>query len=333
MSAPLVRLVPLTDRDGWRAALEGVPHAYGHTWESCHAMHLTTGWPTFLCVLERAGERVVCAVAERRFGEHVDAVTPYGFGGFAGNARDAGFLEGWRALAEEREWVCAFVGLNPLFAPPACSALPEYVEYNDLYVLELDREPEALHAALSENRRRQLRAASDGWVEDRGRLGEFFLEHVSGFLASRGAGGAYRFSPRTLEALLREEGTLLLGAGDGERVVAVGVFAQTPHCAEYLFGVSVPEGRARSAAIVWNAAMRLRSRGIPRLNLGGGIRRGDGVAEFKQRFGATRLPLGSLRQVFRPGVYASLCREARVDPSDRAGYFPPYRAPRPVSAG
>jgi hypothetical protein len=335
MSAPAARLVPLEDGEGWRDALRGVPHAFAHTRESCHAMQLTTGWPTSLAVLEAGGARVVCPVAERPWGEHVDAVTPYGFGGFAGRAADASFLAGWRALAGRRGWVCAYVGLNPLFAPPALRGDPDYAEHNDVYVLELDRDADALHAALSENRRRQLRAAAadpGGLVEDRGRLAAFFLEQVAGFLARKGAGGAYAFTPETLAALVEHENTLLVGGGAGGRVEAVCVFAHTPHCAEYLFGVSLPEGRARSAALLWEGAMRLRALGIPRLNLGGGIRRGDGVAEFKERFGAARLPLGSLRQVFRPDVYAALCREAGADPADRAGYFPAYRAARPVAA-
>lgn len=334
MSAPAARLVALDDREGWWAALRDLPHAFAHTRESCHAMHLTTGWPTFLAVLEEGGNRVVCPVAERPWGEHVDAVTPYGFGGFAGRAADAAFLEEWRALARRRGWVCAYVGLNPLFAPPALLEAPQYVEHNDLYVLELDRDAGALHAALSENRRRQLRAAGppEGWlVEDRGRLAAFFMEHVASFLAGKGAGAAYAFSRGTLEALLGLDEVLLLGAGTGGRVEAVCVFAATPHCAEYLFGVSLPEGRTWSAALLWEGAMRLRELRIPRINLGGGVRRGDGVAEFKVRFGAARLPLGSLREVYRPELYAALCREAGADPDAPAGYFPAYRAGRPAA--
>jgi hypothetical protein len=61
------------------------------------------------------------------------------------------------------------------------------------------------------------------------------------------------------------------------------------------------------------------------LNLGGGIRPGDDLAEFKRRFGAVELPLASLRQVYRADAYEELCRAAGVT-SERAGWFPPYRA-------
>ena len=79
--------------------------------------------------------------------------------------------------------------------------------------------------------------------------------------------------------------------------------------------------------LVWWAVERLRELGIERLNLGGGMREGDEVAEFKRSFGAAQHRLASLRQVYRPAAYEDLCRQAGVDPDRRSGYFPPYRAP------
>ena len=62
------------------------------------------------------------------------------------------------------------------------------------------------------------------------------------------------------------------------------------------------------------------------LNLGGGVREADGVAEFKRRFGAWTLPLRSLEQVYDPlAAYDRFCRSKAVSPSDRAGYFPAFR--------
>jgi hypothetical protein len=69
----------------------------------------------------------------------------------------------------------------------------------------------------------------------------------------------------------------------------------------------------------------LRALGVTSLNLGGGIREGDDLAEFKRRFGAAELPLVSLRQVYRQDEYERLCREAGVT-SHRSAWFPPYRA-------
>jgi hypothetical protein len=324
-------LIPLDDRDAWERELEAVPHAFAHTWGSCRAMQLTTGWPTSLYVWQDGGARAVCAVAERGEAGQLDVVTPYGFGGFVGIDAGPALLADWERFARGRGYVCGYLGLNPELAPGVCRRSPDHAEHNDVYVLRLDAGLEALHDALSTNRRRQLRAFAEQGrrvLEDPDRLAAYFLADVDAFLASSGASASYAFTPATWTALLDLDDTFLLGveSDDGE-VVAACLFAATPHCGEYLFGISRPEGRTFTAPLIWAAAGRMAERGVPLLNLGGGVRRGDGIAEFKERFGAERLPLGALRQVYRPEVYDRLCRDAGADPDDRTGYFPAYRRP------
>lgn len=71
----------------------------------------------------------------------------------------------------------------------------------------------------------------------------------------------------------------------------------------------------------------LKSLQIPLLNLGGGILENDGVAQFKQRFGAKKLALKCLKQVYEPEIYETLCWQVNMDPNDLSGYFPAYRRP------
>ncbi len=87
----------------------------------------------------------------------------------------------------------------------------------------------------------------------------------------------------------------------------------------------MPGGERHAVHLVWAGVERLRARASERLNLGGGIREGDDVAEFKRRFGAAELPLVSLRQVYRQDEYERLCLQAGVT-YQRSGWFPPYRA-------
>jgi hypothetical protein len=108
-------------------------------------------------------------------------------------------------------------------------------------------------------------------------------------------------------------------------VEAVVVFGYTAWVADYLFGVALPHGRQHSARLLWSGVERLHALGVPLLNLGGGARPNDGIAEFKRRFGARELPLMSLQQVYRPEVFRALCLAAGVEPD--GGYFPPYHAP------
>jgi hypothetical protein len=326
-------LIPLDDGERWTAALADVPHGHAHTRGFCRAVQLTSGARTHLYRYEHGRARVVCALAEREVASTVDVTTPYGFGGFAMSGDCAGFPAAWREFARERGWVCGYIALNPVFADAAAFAAEEVRVHNRLYVLDLRQTPEQLWAGLSRNRRRQLRdwEAIGARLElDRSRLARFLVENFAAFFARRGAGPATDFRRETVAAIAELDDVLLVGAGDGE-LESVAAFGYTPYAGDGLLAVSRPGGERHSARLVWWGVERLRELGVARLNLGGGVREGDDVAEFKRRFGAAEEPLASLRQVYRPDVYERLCVEAGVSP-ERSGWFPPYRA-RSARAG
>jgi hypothetical protein len=322
-------LIPLEDGERWTAALADVPHGHAHTHGFCRAVQLTSGARTHLYRYESRGARVVCPLAERGAGGETDVTTPYGFGGFATSGDPVGFAAAWREFAVEQGWVCGYVALNPAFADAGAFPAEEVHVHNRLYVLDLRQSPDRLWAGLSQNRRRQLRDWDEvsGRLEtDRARLGRFLVGNLGEFMARRGAGAATAFRRETVAAIAELDDVLMVGAGDGE-LESVAAFGYTPHAGDYLFGVSRPGGERHSAHLVWWGVERLRALGVAHLNLGGGIREGDDVAEFKRRFGAAERPLASLRQVYRPEVYDRLCAEAGVSPA-RSTWFPPYRAPR-----
>jgi hypothetical protein len=323
-------LIPLSAPEAWREALDGLPHAFGHSWESCQAMSLTSGDPTFLYVFEAAGTRVVCPFSERRWEGRTDIYTPYGFSGFTGTGPCPALPAAWRAFARERGYVCGYIGINPLLFHPSYGEPDDLFSHNSIFTLDLTRSEADLFAALSKGRRQAVRAAArDGWqpLEDRARLGAFLRRHFVDFVRSRRASRSYEFADATLDRLCRLENVLLLGAGSDGRVEAVSVFAHTPDAAEYLFNCSLPEGQHHSALLLWQGALRMKAMGVPVLNLGGGIREGDGVAAFKARFGGREVPLGALKQVYDPAAFERLCRAAGQDPARRDGFFPPYRSP------
>ncbi|BDZ44148.1 hypothetical protein [Naasia aerilata] len=136
MSGAARRVIPIEERAEWESALEGVPHAFAHTWASCAAMALTTGYPTFLYAWSEGNARTVCAIAERGDEGEIDILTPYGFGGFAG---DAGFEDDWSAFVRERGYVCGYLGLNPLFAPDGLADRSDFAQHNVVHLLELSR--------------------------------------------------------------------------------------------------------------------------------------------------------------------------------------------------
>ena len=323
------QLIPLDEPARWEQALSGLPHGHAHTWGFCEAMQLTSGLPTYLYVYESEAGRVVCPLAEREIGGHVDVVTPYGFNGPAGYGERGPFVHEWPEFARSRGWVCGYIALNPLFADPAGFPREDVYVHNRLYVMDLRGSDEEVRGRLSQNRRRQLRdwpAIETALEHDRGRLTGFLLETYAGFFERRGAGSATNFTADTMAAIAALDDVLVVGAGRGERLESVALFGHTPHSGDYLFNVSVPGGEHHAPHLIWWGVERLRELGVDRLNLGGGVREGDDLAEFKRRFGAAELPLVSLRQVYRADVYEALCRAAGVT-SERSGWFPPHRAP------
>lgn len=293
-------------------------------------MRATTGYQTFLYCFEDGDVRIVCPLSERGAAGAIDIVTPYGFSGFVGTGTSAHFPAAWKDFVAERGYVCGYIGLNPLFDHGSYYAPEDLHQHNEIYVLDLTLSQDELFRNLSQNRQRQLRhweRIAPTLILDRDALFAFFLDNFDAFFHRKHASAVYQLSRETLAALLDAQDIVLVGAGQAGRVEAVTLFAYSPHTADFLFNVSLPGGQQHSATLLWYGVTQLKALAIPSLNLGGGARPNDGIAQFKQRFGGRGLPLTALKQVYRPDAYAELCRQAGADPADRSGYFPAYRRP------
>lgn len=322
--------IALDDPAAWRAALQGIKHAFAHTWENCYAMHLTTGYHTYLYTFEMENVRIVCPVAERPIGQYIDIVNPYGFAGFVGTGDCAEFPVYWQRFMRRQGYVCGYIGLNPVFANETYLDPAELYQSNAVYLIDLTRSLEELHHNLAKSRRAQLRnweQFKENIVLEKSVVTTFFLDHYLDFFHDKNASSVYHFSDATLSFLTSLENLLIIGAGNAGTVEAVSVFVYTPHGGDYLFNISLPTGRQHAAPLLWYGIHELKSRGVPLLNLGGGVREEDGIAHFKERFGGEKLPLRALKQIYQPELYEQLCRQHNVDPTEMDGYFPAYRRP------
>ncbi|MCB0628212.1 MAG: hypothetical protein R2824_14805 [Saprospiraceae bacterium] len=318
--------ITLDQPQEWQKALEHIPHSFFHTWEYCRALSLTDGQDSFLYRFEHEDCRIVCPLHERSFSGQLDLVTPYGFSGFTGTGYHPEFPEHWEKFVKSQKYICGYLGLNPILEPAICFPENNYYSHNATYVLDLSRDTMQIYAGMSQNRRRQVRKGDQHLhLYEREQLIRFFLENYHDFMEQKQAAGVYRFSQETLRSMLASENMMIVGAGRPDRVEAVSLFAYTPYVADFLFNVSIEEGRQHSVALIWHALQQLRSLGIPWLNLGGGVRENDSLAEFKARFGATKQPLKALKQIYDPTTYRQLCLQVQTDPEDMAGYFPAYR--------
>jgi hypothetical protein len=319
------RRISLTERAEWEAALDGVPHVFGHTWGSCRALALA-GQEAVLYLAEEGGRRVACPLIERPIDGRLDVATPYGFSGLTGTGPWPGFAERWRGFATERGYVAGYLAINALFGDDSYADPETVTVANQTYVLDLGGGVEGVWSGLSTNRRRQLRDWQAGDYEvDGEELAAFFVERYPETMERKEAAARHRFPAATLAALCELPEAFLVGARVEERLESVSIFGYSPHAGDFLFNAALPGCAHHSVGLIWTAVHRLVELGVPWLNLGGGMSPGDSLADFKARFGARPLPMRAVKAVYDPGAYKDLCRRHGGDPDDRDGFFPAYR--------
>jgi hypothetical protein len=271
---------------------------------------------------------MVCPFVERSYDEIVDIATPYGFSGFAGNGAFFNFSENWNRFAVGRGYISGYINQHPLFTRLDDLRFDTVYRQKTLYIMNLTRGLEELFDNCSRSRRRALHRWEDlvTIVTDRTELTTFLLENHQDFYQRKNASSVYEFTPETITYLLSRENVVAIGAGRGPQLEAVNVFAYTEHAAEGIFNLSLPQGSYHGAGLIWMAAKHLVDIGIPAFNLGGGIIEDDSLARFKRSLGAEPFPLYALKQVYANESYRQACLCSHVDPIDRDGYFPNYRA-------
>lgn len=319
------KLIPLGSKKEWKNALLGIKHSYGHTWEHCDAMKLTTGDDTYLYSYEKNDTRIVCPIVEREFVGYKDITKPFGYSGFTGNKFDSGFSENWKTFTQSRGYVAGYLGLHPVFCQSHLFLSSEVKEYNSAFVLDLKPDLDRILANMTRKRRQQFNnwdRVISSFTENKSQLEQFFHDHYDDFLRRKHAKSFYFFSSETISGLFDMENSFAVGATESGKLVAATYFAYTKYMGNALYHLSLPGSEHYSAPLLWYGARKLKSLGIPAVNYGGGF---SGIAKFKKRFGAKRYPLKAIKQIYRKDVYRYLCSKVNEAPNDMDGFFPGYR--------
>lgn len=320
------RLIPLESDKEWKKALQGIKHAFGHTWQHCYSQYLTTGHKTFLYSFEKNNRvRMICPIVEREYSGYTDISKPFGFSGFVGNDADNEFANEWKHFVSEKGYVSGYLGLHPVFDYSDLFDSSEVYHYNNVFVLDLRPEIDVILGRMARKRRKQLKKWAENTVqftENRSELEAFFHENYDNFLHRKKAKSFYFFSPETISYLFSLENIIVVGVKESGRLVAASFFAHTRYIGDALYHLSLPGAEDYSAPLIWYGAIKLKSIGIPALNLGGGF---NGIAKFKKRFGTNLLPLMAVKQIYMKNIYDTLCKEIDADPKNLDGYFPAYR--------
>lgn len=322
------RCIPLDFQDEWKDALKDLKHSFFHTWENCLAMSLTTGYKTYLYLFEYDGIKIACPLSEREYSGYTDIVTPYGFSGFTGNKEYPDFIRYWKEFVREKNYVCGYLCLNSYTSDETYYNSGDAFISTNLYFIDLRKSLTDIFENLDSNRRKQLRdfkKAEASFIYDRKLLTDFLLNNFNEYLKRINASKANFFSDETLRALCSFENVFVTGAGDGGKIDAVYLFGYTEHTGDCLLNVANENGRKYSSLLFWRGLKFFKSKKINLMNLGGGNKTDDSVALSKERFGAYKLPLVNLKQIYDEDTYKKLCAEKNIIQTERDGYFPAYR--------
>jgi Acetyltransferase (GNAT) domain len=134
----------------------------------------------------------------------------------------------------------------------------------------------------------------------------------------------YLFEPDYFATILGFERSWLLVCRSPEGATAAGgIAALSDGILHYYLGGTADAHRTDSPfKNVVEAMIELAAKLGVTLNLGGGVRPGDGLEDFKRGFANGELPFRTHELVCDPDAYRRLS-EGRED----SGFFPPYRAP------
>lgn len=277
-----------------------------------------------LARLARGEARLVIPFFERTHAGRTDICTWLSVSGAWARPPLAPLIAAWDAHARGQGWVASYIQVEP---SSDVATLPQAVPGNEVFLLDLAARPP--REGFSRNVERHLRAAEllgAQLVEDRDALAEAFARLYPAAMATAGATRAYDLPATTLLALARSPDCRILGAALQDRIELVLLFPASARRAENFLVAAGPGGRNPVTAwLYWQMLERLRAIGIAEINLGGGVRRGDGIAEFKRRLGGVLRPLHALRMVHDETGYAALC--AAVGADRRTAWFPAYRDP------
>lgn len=326
--------IPIAEAARWNEALEGIAHGFLHRPEYSAAASRVTGHEAGLWAMRESRGRVVCPVGKRPSpGGGFDITTPLGFSGFALAGQVPDLASAWTSFWRENGAMAAYVQLSPDHGEDeggqAIQAFGERLRPSrECWIWDIWRDPEVLASAMQPKHRQLLHKwqrehAGISW--DRDELEPAFHRLYAQFVARRGVSAAYRYTPEAIALLADAPGALWVGARSAAGAIeAVTLFLWQGERADSFLNAAAPEGRWHSRGLYWEGALRLRGLGVRQLNLGGGVRDGDALSDFKQRLGANPVRTFALRQVFDPAGFAAACAAAGA-PSDRADHFPPWR--------
>jgi Acetyltransferase (GNAT) domain len=271
--------------------------------------------------LDDGEARVPLLVREIPGTERLDATSPYGYPGAVVEA------SGQPAAAADVDWSAS--GLVSIFARERLEGEPWLAGARErsAVLLHDPARPRRVRPRLAEQIRANERR---GWSVERVRAADASAEQRAAFerayeqtMRRADAADRYFFSGDYFESVLSFGDTwLLLATGADGEVGAGAIVARSDAMLHYFLGGTAEEQLAESPfKNVVEAMMGLADEFELPLNLGGGVRPGDGLEAFKRGFANMELPFRTHEIVTDEAEYARLSAGR-----PQGGFFPAYRA-------
>lgn len=326
------KIISLDSKLEWNAEVSKLPHSVYHTWDYNHAMSQSSKDKPFLFSALSEENQLICILAQRqRFMNLPEIYTPYGLGGIVikDPFRSCNKIqEIWEAFVDANNFHCAYLMLHPAFLPPLQTwGLPVY-DHLPVYLLDLKQSITSLWKALSKGHKYEIKRSRNlsylKLTKDKNKILKPLIRLYSETLKRVGASATYHFSDQTLKEIVCSNHTQLFAAEENGRIVAITLFLTSKNITEYFLSAASETGRAHTRHLIWEAIKTLKSQEVCCLNLGGGIKAGDDLDKFKQRFGGIKKVLQVVKAVYDEKKYSHLCQVSGVSSTEREGYFPGY---------
>lgn len=276
-----------------------------------------------------------------------DATGPRGYPGplvepTGDGERAAGFLdravEALRSALRDRGIVAAFVRLHPLLTPPLASTAGEVRDHGTSVSIDLQAPEQEQWRLVDHGHRLGIhKAVRSGYTARMDEAWERFDEFVDVYaqsMARLGAAPFYRFPSDYFADLRAALGPHVhLGVVErGTELASAALFTETCGLVEFhLSGTADAHLQASPSKVLIDFARRwATARGDRALHLGGSVRAGDSLSQFKAGFSPLRHPVRSWRLVADAAAYDRLVERASqrgIAGGADADFFPAYRAP------
>ena len=290
------------------------------------------------------GALVPLLLRELPFGEDgLDAITPYGYGGFLPLTNRGGGAGAVDELRQLRAWcvangvVSVLLRLHPLVGGLGDLSKADGVEIHEhgpTAAVDLAKVEDGRLTGMSKGRKADLNVARRelelSWGSSEADL-ERFRAVYDETMTRIGARDYYLFPPDYYQALADGLGDRLgvALALRGEEVAGGALFMADQRFAHYHLSGTTDAGRELKAGtlLVHAGAVWGAERGCELLHLGGGTEGADSLYAFKRSFGGREFRYSFATLVADPDRYDALvARRAEEPEPPRQDFFPAYRA-------